>query len=550
MKAFKNISYLLGILSVIALVSMLLIGRINKTNESITEAESKRFGIFKLVDELRQSSDDLTRMARLFVVTGDSVYLDYYQEILDIRNGVTPRPTDYSDVYWDLYVSSGNPPRPAEKRIALLDTLVAFNVSAEEFLPFRKAKEASDELAILELEAMNASAGKYLDENGLYSINGVPDRDNSIKILHSSEYNEIKGEIMSYIQDFNNEVEDLLFNEIIELKQSNSLINRILLAIIGLAVLLMFLTIGILIAGRTERRTKEVKSKDGEISISWMDLISFWPLITTTLVLITSLIIFLNITQNNLREKSEDSILASLSTVHSTTTSSIVSWLEDLEKELNSFKNTNGFEQLTATTLEEEVVSLDGKSQLTNFVLSFIHDDSFEGFVLFNSDKEVVDSYYKSGDIDISLSKLNEASCQKVLSGQVPLLIEVPEKNFDESDQFNQFIRAGIPIIKGDDIIGGLVIILNPSHKLSENLQRGRIGESGESYAFNNRGQMISESRFHDQLEEMKLLDKGESSILNIELRDPLKNLTLDPDAATAQAATRGVSGVHLEFLP
>ena len=57
-------------------------------------------------------------------------------------------------------------------------------------------------------------------------------------------------------------------------------------------------------------------------------------------------------------------------------------------------------------------------------------------------------------------------------------------------------------------------------------MQRGRLGESGESYAFNRSGQLISESRFDDQLRQLGLIAAEERAILNIDIRDPGGNLT------------------------
>jgi len=54
---------------------------------------------FLLADELRQSSDDLTRMVRTYVVTGDPIYKQHYQETLDILDGKKPRPVDYQNIY-------------------------------------------------------------------------------------------------------------------------------------------------------------------------------------------------------------------------------------------------------------------------------------------------------------------------------------------------------------------------------------------------------------------------------------------------------------------
>ena len=54
-------------------------------------------------DELRQSSDNLTRLGRVYVITGDVKYEKQYFDILDIRNGKKPRPSDYHRIYWDFF---------------------------------------------------------------------------------------------------------------------------------------------------------------------------------------------------------------------------------------------------------------------------------------------------------------------------------------------------------------------------------------------------------------------------------------------------------------
>ena len=55
------------------------------------EAENRRTESFLLADQMRQSSNDLTNLVRLYVATGDPRYRDYYDEILAIRAGTAPR---------------------------------------------------------------------------------------------------------------------------------------------------------------------------------------------------------------------------------------------------------------------------------------------------------------------------------------------------------------------------------------------------------------------------------------------------------------------------
>lgn len=55
----------------------------------------------KLANELKQSSDDLTRFARTYAATADPRYENYFQAILAIRDGKRPRPRDYGPFFWD-----------------------------------------------------------------------------------------------------------------------------------------------------------------------------------------------------------------------------------------------------------------------------------------------------------------------------------------------------------------------------------------------------------------------------------------------------------------
>jgi hypothetical protein len=47
-----------------------------------------------------------------------------------------------------------------------------------------------------------------------------------------------------------------------------------------------------------------------------------------------------------------------------------------------------------------------------------------------------------------------------------------------------------------------------------------QLGETGETYAFNNEGLMISSSRFDEQLRKLGLIDKNQNSILHVTLKE------------------------------
>ncbi len=76
-------------------------------------------------------------------------------------------------------------------------------------------------------------------------------------------------------------------------------------------------------------------------------------------------------------------------------------------------------------------------------------------------------------------------------------------------------------------IVGALALIINPDKEFSVILSVARSGQSGETYAFDQTGLMISHSRFDDQLKQLGLLEAtNASSALNLRLRDPGGDLT------------------------
>ena len=75
---------------------------------------------------------------------------------------------------------------------------------------------------------------------------------------------------------------------------------------------------------------------------------------------------------------------------------------------------------------------------------------------------------------------------------------------------------------------GALAFVLNPELEFSRILASVRQGESGETYAFDDNGLMLSQSRFDAQLRRLGLIDSRPetSSALNLELKDPGRDLT------------------------
>ncbi len=115
----------------------------------------------------------------------------------------------------------------------------------------------------------------------------------------------------------------------------------------------------------------------------------------------------------------------------------------------------------------------------------------------------------------------------------------------------NMFVAAPIRDERFQ-VVGVLAFQFRPELKFTEIMQLGRLGKTGETYAFDRTGQMISNSRFDEELIMTGLLpDRPDSrSLLNIDVRDPGVDLTSGERPSTrrkeqplTEMVTKAISG-------
>ncbi len=196
------------------------------SEKQIDKAHELRLHSFILADELRHSSDDLTRMVRTYVATGNPLYKYHYQEILDIRNGKKPRPIDYQNIYWDLVGLDDKRPRPySNQSVSLIDRMHQAGFTHAEFEKLSEAKKNSDTLTKTEYTAMKLIEAKGSDT--------VLQKQKALELLHDETYHNAKASIMRPIDEF----------YIIMEKRTNSAVHRG--GIIALTLRILFILTGL-----------------------------------------------------------------------------------------------------------------------------------------------------------------------------------------------------------------------------------------------------------------------------------------------------------------
>lgn len=145
--------------------------------------------------------------------------------------------------------------------------------------------------------------------------------------------------------------------------------------------------------------------------------------------------------------------------------------------------------------------------------------------------------------------------------------VSAPYRSISALRESDGLRRTGVPTMivsapirdENFQVIAALGLRIRPEREFTQLLQLGRINQSGETYAFDKNGLMLSNSRFDDQLILLGVLpdQPGAESILTVLVRDPGGDLTAGfrpkvrrsemPLTAVVEAAATGKSGVDVE---
>lgn len=177
----------LGLLLALGCLSVLMAHHQSNLNGS----QEMRYLSYLIADELRQTSDDLTRLARTFVSTGGlGKYESEYNHILQWRSGI-----------------GGSAPRPKSSAIRPGEIILQTDIMRElrfteaELAKLKEAEANSNDLVATEVRAMNAIKGWEPDGKTPYAGQEPADV-LSRRIMFDEKYHADKARIMVAIDAF------------------------------------------------------------------------------------------------------------------------------------------------------------------------------------------------------------------------------------------------------------------------------------------------------------------------------------------------------------
>jgi len=213
------------VLSANALVMM----RVKGAYDSVVAAHEHRRQATALTEGLRQETEQLARLVRAYTVTGESRYLFYYYDIISIRNGEKPVPVNFNPAtYWDLAIAGRvehSLPSDGPKR-SLMDRMRALGFHQQELAGLNRVLAATEAMNKVEQVAFAATQGLYDPAKREFVSDGKPHLDFASKLVHGSEYNLLKADLSSAVQNLATMVDERTNTEVI---QATALLQRLII---------------------------------------------------------------------------------------------------------------------------------------------------------------------------------------------------------------------------------------------------------------------------------------------------------------------------------
>jgi hypothetical protein len=110
----------------------------------------------------------------------------------------------------------------------------------------------------------------------------------------------------------------------------------------------------------------------------------------------------------------------------------------------------------------------------------------------------------------------------RIFDGETLITPPLPWDSTGRPESQVPVIIVGAPVRDGQDrVVASFGFALRPEAEFSGLLTLARPGETGETYAFDENGVLLSPSRFDEELRALGLLGAEQSSFMNIHIRDP-----------------------------
>lgn len=299
--------------------------------------------------------------------------------------------------------------------------------------------------------------------------------------------------------------------------------------VIGIIILMLLL--GMLISAQLLKVNEQVLVKRFSSPV-FKKMVMLGLFCFSFILIISTLVI-----DNYVKKQQLKSIEYSLQTLLTTTHQRMASWIDhesdNLEKVAKNKELIILVEQLLRVPVNSEaLLNTPIQARIREFFAQRENKDDYNGFFIISPDKISLASQRDNniGTQNI-IDQTRPALLDKVLQGEslfVPTVrsgVYLDEDSKQHKDKPPTMFFAA-PIVNGyGDVIAIVTKRVNFDGPFSRLLASGFIGKTGETYAIDQSGLLLSNVRFQEELREVGLLQDHHHASLNIHITEPSHNL-------------------------
>lgn len=287
-----------------------------------------------------------------------------------------------------------------------------------------------------------------------------------------------------------------------------------------------------------------------------------WPIIAVVILAVIGWLV-----NGAIEATMKESLESELQTVLKIEVAMLENWLDAQEDNAKSMAGENEVRQLVMALVEgvdgeeEPLTAEEATTRLHRLLKPEMNSYDYEQFVVLDRHRVVASS--RASAVGLATPPgLNDLT-ERVFAGKASvsrpfksLLTQIDAKGrLQAAGAPTMFVLA--PVLDTQlQVIAAIGFKIRPEAEFTRILQLGQLDQSGETYAFDSNGLMLSNSRFDDDLKLDGLLPEDASSILHLLVRDPGGDITKGfrpdrlrsklPSTRMVASAVEGESGIDV----
>ena len=202
MRLRKVSSWFFAVVLLVLGANAMFLVLITRSYDTVVATQTHRQNALALATELHQETEQLARLVRAYAATGESRYLLYYYDILDMRQGEKAAPPGFNATsYWDDVIAGRKPHTVAENGVkrSVADLMKSQGFSASELAALKRVLDATAAMNQVEQKAFAATQGLYNPDTEKFVSDGPARLDYAGKLVHSAPYNALKADLSAAV---------------------------------------------------------------------------------------------------------------------------------------------------------------------------------------------------------------------------------------------------------------------------------------------------------------------------------------------------------------